>query len=378
MQTILIVSTDFNASADLAELLKRRRLDVHVSDTINATADTLIVSAKYEAAQGGTRGITEQARKAGVKAVTVLDEAATEFTQTAELGGRLNRIGMPMLSADMMSNAHLLMAANVIGGLAGAMAAGAETTGQLIDLAKRVARTDVTVFINGPTGSGKEVLARQVHNLSRRADKPFVAINCAAIPENMLEAILFGHEKGAFTGAAAGNKGIIRAADGGTLLLDEISEMPMGLQSKLLRVLQERTVTPIGSQNEVPVDIRIIATSNRDMPSEVRQGRFREDLYYRLNVFPLATQPLQKRGDDIPVLASVLIARHCPADMTLPVLTPEAITSLRAHDWPGNVRELENVIQRALVLSIDGEITAQDLVIDAGNSMVLSDLAEAV
>jgi two-component system, response regulator FlrC len=178
----------------------------------------------------------------------------------------------------------------MIGGQVQGMVAADAETGQLIDLAVRVARTDVTVFINGPTGSGKEVLARQVHAASRRAAAPFVAINCAAIPENMLEAILFGHEKGAFTGASNANKGIIRAAEGGTLMLDEISEMPMGLQSKLLRVLQERSLTPIGAQNEVPVDIRVIATSNRDMPEEVRARRFREDLFYRLNVFPLTTR----------------------------------------------------------------------------------------
>lgn len=378
MQTLLTVSTEFSAAQELAELLKRRRLQVTLSPAIDSESNVVIVSAAYEKAQGGTRGIAEQARKNGITTVIIIDEAAETFAHTQELGGRLHRIGLPQLNVAPLMNAYLLTAANLIGAQAGAMAAGAGTTGQLIDLAKRVARTDVTVFINGPTGSGKEVLARQVHNMSRRADKPFVAINCAAIPENMLEAILFGHEKGAFTGAAVGNKGIIRAADGGTLLLDEVSEMPMGLQSKLLRVLQERTVTPIGSQSEVPVDIRIIATSNRDMPVEVREGRFREDLYYRLNVFPLATQPLANRADDIPVLASVMVARHCPTEMVMPVLTEGAITALRSHTWPGNVRELENVIQRALVLCMDDQITTRDLVIDAGTSMTMPELAEAV
>jgi two-component system, response regulator FlrC len=258
------------------------------------------------------------------------------------------------------------------------MVAADPATGQLIDMAARVARTDVTVFINGPTGSGKEVLARQVHAASRRAEAPFIAINCAAIPENMLEAILFGHEKGAFTGAQGANKGIIRAAEGGTLLLDEVSEMPMGLQAKLLRVLQERKVTPIGSQTEVAVDIRIIATSNRDMAEEVRARRFREDLYYRLNVFPLATRALSSRPDDIPVLAASLVRRHNPAGQTLPMISIEAISALCAHSWPGNVRELENVIQRAIVLHADGVISAEDIVIDAGTCLPIQTFAQAV
>jgi two-component system response regulator FlrC len=272
----------------------------------------------------------------------------------------------------------LLYVADLIGCQMQAMVAADPATGQLIDLAARVARTDVTVFINGPTGSGKEVLARQVHAASRRAAAPFIAINCAAIPENMLEALLFGHEKGAFTGAQASNKGIIRAADGGTLLLDEVSEMPMGLQAKLLRVLQERKVTPIGSQTEVPVDIRILATSNRNMAEEVAARRFREDLYYRLNVFPLATRALSARPDDIPALAVNLIRRHLPAGQPLPMITPDALALLCAHSWPGNVRELENVMQRAIVLHADGLITAQDIVIDASAELALPPLAQAV
>ena len=185
------------------------------------------------------------------------------------------------------------------------VAAGDAATFTLLELAKRVAQTDVTVFINGPTGTGKEVLSKFIHHHSERKDQPFVAINCAAIPENMLEAILFGHEKGAFTGASTANKGIFRAADGGTLMLDEISEMPIGLQSKLLRVLQEKSVTPIGAQGDIPVDVRVIATTNRDMAAEIQQGRFREDLYYRLNVFPLGTTSLAERPGDI------LPHQHC-------------------------------------------------------------------
>ena len=226
-------------------------------------------------------------------------------------------------------------------------------------------KTDVTVFINGPTGTGKEVLARFIHNQSGRHDAPFVAVNCAAIPENMLEAILFGHEKGAFTGASTANKGIFRAADGGTLLLDEISEMPLGLQAKLLRALQEKKVTPLGSQREMSVDVRVIATTNENMITEVREGRFREDLFYRLNVFPLATRNLYDRKDDIIAISTILLKRHCADNSLLPALHTSAAEILISYNWPGNVRELENVLQRALVLCVDKHITAEDIMIDS-------------
>jgi two-component system, response regulator FlrC len=277
----------------------------------------------------------------------------------------------------------LLMLADLLAAPLRPMVACDLATGGLIDLATRVARTDVTVFINGPTGSGKEVLARTVHEASRRADKPFVAINCAAIPENMLEAILFGHEKGAFTGAATANRGLIRAADGGTLMLDEVSEMPLGLQAKLLRVIQERRVTPLGSSGEVAVDIRIVATSNRDMAAEVRAGRFREDLYYRLNVFPLTTRALARRPEDIGALAVGLLRRHTAPGLPLPLFTAEALETLASHDWPGNVRELENVVQRALVLCDGRRIQPEDIVIDTASGLAFPAeaarvLAEAV
>jgi two-component system response regulator FlrC len=231
-------------------------------------------------------------------------------------------------------------------------------------LAKRVSKTDVTVFINGPTGTGKEVLAKFIHNQSGRIDAPFVAVNCAAIPENMLEAILFGHEKGAFTGASTANKGIFRAADGGTLLLDEISEMPLGLQAKLLRALQERKVTPLGSQREIDVDVRVVATTNRNMLGEVKEGRFREDLFYRLNVFPLASRHLHERKNDIVAISTILLKRHAAALDTIPALADDAIELLLNYGWPGNVRELENVLQRALVLCSDNIISAADIMVD--------------
>ena len=234
----------------------------------------------------------------------------------------------------------------------------------LYALAERVACADITVLINGPTGTGKEVLARTIHQKSKRADKPFVAINCAALPESMLEALLFGHQKGAFTGASAGGEGFFRAADGGTLLLDEIAEMPLNLQAKLLRALQEREVVPLGASSPVSIDVRVIACANRDLQAEVAAGRFRADLYYRLSVFPLATKALAERPEDIAALAATMVLRHVPEGAPVPWIEASAVAALTAHDWPGNVRELENVIQRALLFAGGEAITADHIVFD--------------
>lgn len=224
----------------------------------------------------------------------------------------------------------------------------------VLALADRLARSDIPVLINGPTGTGKEVLSRFIHARSPRKDKAFVAVNCAAMPETMLEALLFGHRKGAFTGASEANEGFFRAADGGTLLLDEIAEMPLSLQAKLLRALQEGEVVPIGSTQPIKVDVRVIACANRDLPTEVAEGRFRPDLYYRLNVFPLALRPLRERAEDIAPLAFAMVLRHAAPGRALPWISESALAMLRLHGWPGNVRELENVMRRALLLA-DGE-----------------------
>ncbi len=231
-------------------------------------------------------------------------------------------------------------------------------------LAERVAAADITVLINGPTGTGKEVLARSIHLKSARATGPFVAINCAALPETMLEALLFGHQKGAFTGASSGGEGFFRAAHGGTLLLDEIAEMPLQLQSKLLRALQEREIVPIGATTPQAIDVRVIACANRDLQDEVAAGRFRADLYYRLSVFPLSTKKLAERTQDIPALAATLILRHAGTRATVPWPDASAIDLLLRHDWPGNVRELENVVQRALLFAGGDTISAEHIVFD--------------
>jgi len=236
---------------------------------------------------------------------------------------------------------------------------------ELLVLAKKVASTEASVMILGPSGSGKEVLAQYVHNHSKRNTQSFIAINCAAIPENMLEATLFGYEKGAFTGAIQACPGKFEQAQGGTILLDEITEMDLGLQAKILRVLQEREVERLGGRKTISLDVRVIATSNRNLKEAVNEGLFREDLYYRLNVFPLTWLPLSQRVDDIFVLAQHLVTRHCQKNGdVIPEFTSAARSKLNAYHWPGNVRELDNVIQRALILHTNNLIDAGDLLIE--------------
>jgi two-component system, response regulator FlrC len=226
----------------------------------------------------------------------------------------------------------------------------AGTSMRLIELARRVAASDCTVLIVGESGTGKEVLARFIHRCSPRTRQPFIAVNCAAIPENMLEAMLFGYERGAFTGAHAAHPGKFEQAQGGTLLLDEITEMPLGLQAKLLRVLQEREVERLGGRMPIALDVRVLATTNRRLREEVAAGRFREDLYYRLNVFPLAIAPLRARRDDVLPLAMQLLSGRCRPGEQIPALGADAAHLLLTYPWPGNVRELDNLLQRALIL----------------------------
>jgi two-component system response regulator FlrC len=230
------------------------------------------------------------------------------------------------------------------------------------------------VLLQGESGTGKEVVARYIHQHSAYHDGPFIAINCAAIPEHMLEAMLFGYEKGAFTGATQSVPGKFEVAQGGTLLLDEVSEMPLALQAKLLRVLQEKEVERLGSHQKIRLQLRILATTNRTLKDYVAQGLFREDLYYRLSVFPIKIPPLRERVGDILPLAQDLIRRHSPKNTPFskpPLLDPAALEKLRAYTWPGNVRELENVLQRALVVHEEGHITPVDLVFD-GDSVIYS------
>ena len=379
MNRVYIQKTDFSFAEDIHKILDLRVINVSAIENISEndrsiTSNsniTYLCSSIWEDKLGGQQGLLDFVRKLKSKTVFVVHEKSDDFKIEKHLGGNLIRFYLKEepSGTQIYENFQLQLLLSLIQSK-DTMTAGDINSYQLLKLSKKVSEADVTVFINGPTGTGKEVLSRFIHKNSKRSDKPFVGINCAAIPENMLEAILFGHEKGAFTGASTSNKGIFRAADGGTLLLDEISEMPLSLQAKLLRVLQEKIVTPLGSQQEIPVDVRVIATTNRSMSEEIKQNRFREDLYYRLNVFPLLTKPLCERKDDIIPIATNLLIRHISEICEIPYIEHKAIKSLLEYKWPGNVRELENVMQRALVLCSNSKISELDIIVDSETSKV--------
>ena len=343
-----------------------RMMDLSSQSSIDANSIICVSSQEIEQL-GGEDVFLQIAKGFKPKKLIVLKENAKEFSMSTALGGRLINLAAPStpVSSEIVSSmlADLMLADQTV------YSCGSIKSANTISLVRRVAAKDVTVLVNGPTGTGKEVLSKFIHENSGRKDNPFIAINCAAIPENMLEAMLFGHEKGAFTGASAANQGIFRAADKGTLLLDEISEMPLGLQAKILRVLQERVITPLGGSREINVDVRVIATTNRDMMEEIRGGKFREDLYYRLNVFPIATLALSERVEDIIPIAMALLRKHSENEPFNFILSDQAANKLKEHSWPGNVRELDNVIQRALVLN-DGPVIEE-------NSIFLQDLRGA-
>ena len=384
MSQVIVVKNSLNIANNLCDLLENRDVTVIKAgsdsskpdflgiDLVGYNANTMVCSDIFEKEIGGSSKLVSLARQAKLTKVIIITESnlVAGINIQDDLGGALKRITVEDFtdpySLELIFN---VCCPDVL------FSAGDIKTFELLSLARRVANTDVTVFINGPTGSGKEVLANYLHENSNRKEEPFVAVNCAAIPENMLEAILFGHEKGAFTGASNANKGIFRAADKGTLLLDEISEMPLSLQAKLLRVLQERKVTPVGGQRDIEVDVRVLATSNRDMASEVNQSRFREDLYYRLNVFPLQTKKLSDRKDDILPISIKILDKHNKENGTIPFITPDARDLLLKHDWPGNVRELENTLQRALVLSGGKAIDQMSIMIDKSLSNINENLS---
>ena len=379
MSQVIVIKNSLKIANNLCDILENRDLTVIKAGTDNSKpdffgidlvgyqADTVVCSEVFEKEIGGSSKLVSVARQAKLSKIIIIadDNKVNGIEIKDELGGAVKRITV----SDYTDQYSLELIFNTCCPQI-SFSAGDTKTYELLSLARRVAITDVTVFINGPTGSGKEVLANYLHENSNRKSEPFVAVNCAAIPENMLEAILFGHEKGAFTGASNANKGIFRAADKGTLLLDEISEMPLSLQAKLLRVLQERKVTPVGGQRDIDVDVRVLATSNRDMAYEVNQSRFREDLYYRLNVFPLQTRNLSSRKDDILPISIKILDKHNNESKTMPYITSDARELLSSHNWPGNVRELENTLQRALVLCKDNIIDGKSIMIDKSLSNI--------
>ncbi len=292
-------------------------------------------------------GAPDSAPKGGVRA-GMIGIALSHADQPRLTQAAPQRIALEYNPADPAAARPTLIAASAQGGWP---IAGDAQSLALLTLAERISASEIPVLLEGPTGTGKEVLARFIHHLSPREDGPFVAVNCAAMPEAMLEALLFGHRKGAFTGAAEAGEGLFRAADRGTLLLDEIGELPLALQAKLLRALQEGEVLPLGATRPISVDVRVIACTNRHLAAEVEAGRFREDLLYRLNVFPLTLPALRDRPGDIAPLAFGMLLRHASAPGQPGWIGGDALALLEAHNWPGNVRELENVIRRAILLA---------------------------
>ena len=361
--------SEFKFAGKLSQILQNYQCSIVEHSEVKETWDAqgqkvkAILSAAFEQKLGGLKAVIEMVKKRGAKSIVIVDEAAEAFRVERSMNGALLRVSMPVVADDMAQSFIFALVASFITDGDSTIAADPVSV-DLLKLGDRVAKAQVNVFVNGPTGSGKEVLAQYIHKKSSRAEKPFVAINCAAIPENMLEALLFGHKKGAFTGASTSSDGIFQAADGGTLLLDEVSEMSMPLQAKLLRVLQERSVVPLGASAPIPVDVRTLATSNRNIPMEIRRGRFREDLYFRLNVFPLATKALNERLQDIIPIAAELLVRHQSDLENFPTISGPALQRLLEYSWPGNVRELENVIQRATVLRNSNIIEFEDIMID--------------
>ena len=315
----------------------------------------------------GNAPIVDFLKKHGFKKAVLFKLNCEKFIVNSHLNGALLEVCLP--TSFQIDNIELEYLAHYVIELA---ALGEQnfpcsdpSSENIVKLVQKISPRDVSILVNGPTGTGKEVLSQLIHHLSSRRDGPFVAINCAAIPEQMLESTLFGHEKGSFTGAVQQNVGLFRAATGGTILLDEISEMPLNLQSKLLRVIQEKKVMAVGGSSETEIDARIIATTNRDMRVEVKSGRFREDLFYRLNVFPVKTVALKDRVSDIPPIAASMLRKLDAQNDSITMLSRDACETLLEHDWPGNVRELGNVIHRAHILSTNNTIKPEDLIFDA-------------
>ena len=363
MAKVSIINVGIKQLDFIKKKLLERDAEVEIFNNLdelsnNGTSTLICHSNALSSSKGDSKNLISLARNLKIKKIIQIVEYANTFSLRKELGNSLIKINLiedDIYSSEVLINYSLEDEKFITGSKESLM---------LKTLSKKVACTDVTVFINGPTGTGKEVVANYIHDQSSRKENPFIAVNCAAIPENMLEAILFGHEKGSFTGASHSNKGIFRAADKGTLLLDEISEMPLSLQAKLLRVLQEKKVTPVGGNREVEVDVRIIATTNRNMAEEVKNNNFREDLYYRLNVFPIKTFGLSERTEDIiPIVISIIKKNHLDNE-NFPYLSNKAQEVLKRHNWAGNVRELENVILRSLVLSNAMDINDEHIIVD--------------
>ncbi len=326
-----------------------------------------------------------QTRSPGLRVIIVTAHGTIPDAVTATQSGAFGFLTKPIDKDDLMTTVERALkvsgTADVDDGWASAIITRNQAMKEILQQAKMVAATDARVLINGESGTGKELLAQAIHDASDRRGKPFVAINCSAMAENLLESELFGHQKGAFTGATRDHKGLFQSAEGGTLLLDEIGDMPMRLQVKLLRVLQEHQVRPVGSTEAIHIDVRVISATHRDLQELMTQGRFREDLYYRLNVVNIKLPTLDDRREDIPLLVAhflQIIAKE--AEQERKVYAPEAVEMLVTAEWPGNIRQLYNVVRQNVALSrspvISAELVQQSLGEHAGKLASFSDARE--
>jgi two-component system, response regulator FlrC len=370
--TVLVVEDDLDLRQSLEDTLRIAGFDVVTADSaeealplVDSVAPAVVVSDVQMAGADGHALLARlKTRQPDLPVLLMTAHASVERAVEAMRSGAADYLVKPFEAEVLVTRVHehlppVLTAEDDC-------IATDPATRAVLAMAARVAESDATVLVTGESGTGKEVLFRYVHAHSQRARGPAVAINCAAIPENMLEAMLFGYEKGAFTGAYKSCAGKFEQAQGGTLLLDEITEMALPLQAKLLRVLQEREVERLGAGSPIALDVRVVATTNRSLPEEVAAGRFREDLYYRLNVFPLHLPPLRERPADILPLARFLLSRAAQRTrVACPHISDEAARALQAHRWPGNVRELDNVMQRALILQSGGRVNGSDILIQA-------------
>lgn len=322
--------------------------------------DVVVSDVQMDVMDGNQLLRTTREKYPSIPFVMMTAHANVERAVAAMRDGATDYLQKPFDASALVETVNRMVKRSSLG--ANSMVAEDPKTKSILDIVRRVAPSIASIMISGESGTGKEVLARTIHEFSDRSEEPFVAINCAAIPENMLEAILFGYEKGAFTGATTAREGKFEQANGGTLLLDEISEMALDLQAKLLRVLQEQEIERLGGKSVTKVDVRVLATTNRRLIEEVSAGRFREDLYFRLNVFPIEVPPLRERPNDIVPLANRFIERYATTNSLS--MTSEAENQLLAHSWRGNIRELGNCIHRACILSSGHEITAEELVFD--------------
>lgn len=366
---ILIVEDDPTLRMALLDTLEEASFEVFEAcngkeallQLMHRDIDIIVSDVQMDVMDGNELLRVTREKYSSIPFVMMTAHASVEHAVAAMQDGATDYLQKPFEASSLVSTVTRM--AKRSGLDSGEMVAEDAKTKQVLEIVRRVAPSDASIMISGESGTGKEVLAKTIHEYSDRSQQPFVALNCAAIPENMLEAILFGYEKGAFTGATTAREGKFEQANGGTLLLDEISEMAMDLQAKLLRVLQEQEVERLGGKTTIPLSVRVLATTNRHLTAEVDEGRFREDLYFRLNVFPIELPPLRERPGDILPLASQFIDRYATGKPLS--LSAASERHLLSHGWRGNIRELGNCIHRACILASGKEITPNDLIFDA-------------